>query len=93
MPGPPVFLQHDSSLDHDTGAHPERAARISAIVRELEARAWLGYERLESPPAPREALTAVHPESHIAAIEWAAARGGAQIDPDTRVSPGSYFRP
>ena len=31
--------------EHDTGAHPERAARIVAIERELGARDWLGCER------------------------------------------------
>ena len=38
----PVLLRHPSSLEHDTGAHPERAARIVAIERALEARDWLG---------------------------------------------------
>jgi acetoin utilization deacetylase AcuC-like enzyme len=90
MAAAPVLLEHPSSLEHDTGAHPERAARIVAIDRELRARGGLGYERVSSPAAPRSALAAVHPESYIAAIESAAARGGAQIDADTVVSAGSF---
>ena len=90
MAGPPVFLEHPSSLAHDTGQHPEQAARIGAIERALSARDWLGFERVSSPVADRTALQAVHPESHIAMIERAAARGGAQIDADTVVSEGSF---
>jgi acetoin utilization deacetylase AcuC-like enzyme len=90
MAAVPVLLEHPSSLAHDTGSHPEQAARIVAIERELEARSWLGYERVRSPAAQRSALAAVHAESHIAAIEAAAGHGGAQIDADTVVSAGSF---
>jgi acetoin utilization deacetylase AcuC-like enzyme len=90
MAATPVFLEHPSSLAHDTGMHPEQPARIIAIQRELSARGWLGYERLESKAVDRTVLTAVHPERYIAAIEAAASRGGAQLDPDTTVSEGSF---
>jgi acetoin utilization deacetylase AcuC-like enzyme len=90
MADAPVLLEHPSSLDHDTGPHPEQPARIIAIHRELAARGWLGYERVESPPAERSALAAIHPESYIEAIEQAAVRGGAHIDADTVVSAGSF---
>ena len=86
----PVYLHHPSSLEHDTGAHPERTARIPAIERELEARDWLGYERELAPAATRELLLAVHPQRHIAFIEELSARGGGAIDPDTITSEGSY---
>jgi acetoin utilization deacetylase AcuC-like enzyme len=86
-----VLLEHPSSLAHETGPHPEQPARIVAIERELEARQWLGYERVRSPAVARSTLAAVHPESHIAAIEAAAARGGGQIDADTVVSEGSFL--
>ncbi len=90
MAAAPVLLEHPSSLAHDTGSHPEQPARMVAIEHELQARGWLGYERVRSPAAARSALTAVHPESHVAMIESAALRGGAQIDADTLVSPGSF---
>jgi acetoin utilization deacetylase AcuC-like enzyme len=90
MVTPPVLIEHPSSLGHDTGAHPEQPARMVAIERELQARDWLGYERVRSPAVERSRLAAVHPESYIAAIEAAAAGGGASIDPDTVVSAGSF---
>ncbi|MGI8505559.1 MAG: histone deacetylase family protein [Solirubrobacteraceae bacterium] len=90
MADAPVLLEHPSSLTHDTGPHPEQAARIVAIDRELADRDWLGYECLPSPEAERSALAAVHSESHIAAIEAASLAGGAHLDPDTVVSSGSF---
>jgi acetoin utilization deacetylase AcuC-like enzyme len=90
MAQPPVFLSHPSSLEHDTGPHPERAERIVAIERELDDRGWMGLERVQSPRATRAELTAIHPERHVAMIEAAAERGGAQIDLDTVVSAGSF---
>jgi acetoin utilization deacetylase AcuC-like enzyme len=90
MSGSPVFLEHPTSLTHETGPHPESAARIVAIERELESRGWLGFERVASPPVARALLEAVHAPAHIDTIERAAAAGGAQLDPDTLVSSGSY---
>jgi acetoin utilization deacetylase AcuC-like enzyme len=90
MASPPVFLHHPSSLEHDTGSHPEQPARIVAIERELERRGWIGFERVSSPVVDHSALTAVHTEAYVASIEAASARGGAQLDLDTVVSQGSF---
>ncbi|HEY2318159.1 MAG TPA: histone deacetylase [Solirubrobacteraceae bacterium] len=90
MSAAPVLLQHPSSLDHDTGPHPEQPARIAAIERVLAAHADLGFTRVTSPAVERSALEAVHPSSHVALIERVAARGGARIDADTVVSAGSF---
>ena len=81
---------HRSSHEHDTGAHPERAARIAAIERELGARAWLGWERAESQQASRELLEAVHPAAYLDRIEAFVAAGGGALDADTICSPGSW---
>lgn len=86
----PVFLSHPSSLEHDTGQHPERILRIESIMRALGARDWLGYERIESPLAQRSVLERVHTAAHVDRIAAACAAGGAQLDPDTVVSSGSY---
>ncbi len=85
-----VFLEHPSSLGHETGGHPERPDRIRAIERELSERGWLGSRRLESPPVDRDLLTKVHPESHVAMIERMSAQGGGQLDLDTLTSAGSF---
>src|SRR5947209_15482318 len=86
----PILLTHPSSLEHDTGPHPERAARIVAVERELAARDWLGCERAQSPPAQVEVLAAVHPSSYVEAIRRFAAAGGGSLDLDTVLSAGSW---
>ena len=94
-----VFLEHPSSLEHDTAAHlgqaaitmhPEQPSRIMAIERELSACGWLGFERVRAPAVDRSVLTAVHPERYVASIERACASGRAYLDPDTVVSERSF---
>ena len=45
----PLYFRHQSSIEHDTGDHPEGPDRIPAIEDAMEARGWLGYERREAP--------------------------------------------
>jgi len=90
MAAAPILLSHPSSLEHDTGAHPERAARIVAIESLLAKLDWLGYERVSSPPVQRSVLERVHPSAHVSLIERLAAAGGGQIDADTILSAGSF---
>ena len=54
-----VLFRHPSSLEHDTGAHPENARRIVAIERALSERDWLAWDVRESPAATREQATAL----------------------------------
>jgi acetoin utilization deacetylase AcuC-like enzyme len=86
----PVYYSHPASLEHETGAHPERAARIVAIEEELERRGWLGYERLEAPRVARADLEAVHPARYITGIRELCEAGGGHIDLDTVASVGSW---
>ena len=86
----PLLLRHPCSLEHDTGPHPERAARIVAIEEALAARDWLGWNVRESPAAAREALEAVHDPLHVDRLERFCARGGGMIDIDTVASAGSW---
>jgi len=88
--GRPVYLSHPASLEHDTGAHPERAARIVAIERELERHDWLGMARLEAPRVATETLTAVHPARYVRGIEELCLAGGGALDSDTFVVEASY---
>jgi acetoin utilization deacetylase AcuC-like enzyme len=90
MASAPVWLEHPSSLRHDTGGHPERPARLVAIERELSARDWLGFDRVMSEPVDRAVLQAVHPAAYIDSIERVCASGGGYLDVDTVVSPGSF---
>jgi len=85
----PVLMHHPSSLEHDTGPHPESARRIVAIEQALSERDWLGWDVRLSPPARRSRIEALHPAAHVDRIEALCARGGGMIDMDTIVSPGS----
>jgi acetoin utilization deacetylase AcuC-like enzyme len=85
-----LYLSHPSSLEHDTGAHPENASRLRAIEAKLEAAGWPGLDRVEAPAATREQVGRVHTPEHIAAIEEFSARGGGMIDIDTIASERSF---
>ena len=85
-----LYLHHPSSLEHDTGEHPERPERIVAVERALAARGWLGLERVLATPAERDALEAVHPPAHIDRIAAISAQGGGMLDADTVASARSY---
>ena len=94
-----VFLEHPSSLEHDTGVygdgassilHPEHARRITVIERQLAAHGWLGFERVRAPAVDRSVLRAVHPEPYVASIEQACRSGGTFLDVDTVVGERSF---
>jgi acetoin utilization deacetylase AcuC-like enzyme len=86
----PLLLHHRSSLEHDTGPHPERPARIAAIERALGERDWLGWDVHASPPAELELVHAVHAADYVRGIAEVSAAGGGALDADTVVSEGSY---
>jgi acetoin utilization deacetylase AcuC-like enzyme len=85
-----LYFSHPSSLEHDTGAHPENASRLRAIEAALGEAGWPGLERIEAPAATREQLARVHSPEHIDAIERFAASGGGMLDIDTLASEGSF---
>ncbi|HEX4035742.1 MAG TPA: histone deacetylase [Solirubrobacteraceae bacterium] len=86
----PVFFSHPAAMEHDTGEHPECAARIVAIEQHLDTVGWFGFERRESPAAMREALERCHDPGYIAALERFCAAGGGRLDADTVASAGSW---
>ncbi len=78
-------------LQHETGAHPERAERIRQIHQRLE---HLGLDqrchRPEWQPVARYQLARVHSLRYVDEV-WAVAKsGGGDLDVDTVVSPSSY---
>jgi acetoin utilization deacetylase AcuC-like enzyme len=78
---------HDPSEHPDRGEHPERPARLAAV---LDALADEKLDRREASKARRADLERVHPPAFVDAIFAAApARGLARLDPDTAMSPGS----
>ncbi len=85
-----IFISHPASLRHDTGPHPECAARMVAIDERLDRDGSYGFERREAPPVERDLLELVHDPGHIDAIERLCAGGGGHIDVDTVASAGSW---
>jgi acetoin utilization deacetylase AcuC-like enzyme len=88
--GSPIYVRHGSSLEHETGAHPEGPGRIPAIEDELERRGWLEYQRTEAPVVERDALLRIHPAEYVDSVRAMSERGGGAFDPDTMASEGSY---
>jgi acetoin utilization deacetylase AcuC-like enzyme len=87
-----LYTTHPAFLEHDTGDwHPERAARLGAVARGIDAAGVRdALVPFESVAAPAEAVARVHPGRYLRAIEELSVAGGGQIDPDTVVSEGSY---
>ena len=87
---PGLYFRHPSSVEHETGAHPENKARIPAIENELALRDWLGWERREAPPVETGQLERIHPVEHIEHIRSTSEAGGGWFDADTIASLGSW---
>ena len=86
-----LLYSHPACLEHDPGPmHPERPARLEAVLAALEAPAFADLERREAPAATPEQLARVHREAYIDAVFDAVPEAGhAGLDADTVVSPGS----
>ena len=78
-------------LGHQPGPnHPERPARLAAVMGALDEAIGLDLDRREAPEVAREALERVHPGDFIDALDILSPRQGlAHIDGDTALSPGS----
>lgn len=81
----PIYLQHQ------TGAHPERPARLLAIQEQLERaglldRCWAGV----CTPLSPEQVRRVHRTEVVEAARSLSEAGGGRLEVDTVVSPASY---
>jgi acetoin utilization deacetylase AcuC-like enzyme len=79
-------------LDHAVPAgHPERPARVSAIVEHLQVSGlWHSLDVWEPAPASDATLELVHTPDHVAYIRELTQKGGGRIDLDTGASAGSW---
>jgi acetoin utilization deacetylase AcuC-like enzyme len=86
-----LFITHERYLDHLTGAHPERPARLEAVWRGAAAAGLDGALLRAAPrPATRAELERVHDAAHIDAVHDLSATGGGRVDADTVASADSY---
>ncbi|MWB76478.1 histone deacetylase family protein [Pseudooceanicola sp. 216_PA32_1] len=83
-----ALITHPDCLLHVTpDGHPERVARLNALLPALEGRDLL---RVSAPLAAEDDLLLAHPLAHVDAIRDAIPRAGwRQLDADTYLSPGS----
>jgi acetoin utilization deacetylase AcuC-like enzyme len=86
-----LLFSHPSSLRHDTGpGHPERIARMEALMPAIEGANLPNLVRREAPEATLEQIRRVHPEPYPGEILASEpAQGHVRLDPDTVMSPGS----
>jgi acetoin utilization deacetylase AcuC-like enzyme len=80
---------HQPSEHPERGEHPERPARLAAVLDALDD-SDLDLDRREASLAGRAALERVHTAAMVDALFAAApASGFVRLDPDTAMSPGS----
>lgn len=86
-----ILYTHPDCLAHNPGeGHPERPARLTAILAALDHSEFAGLDRREAPLAARRDIERVHPGHFVETILASApARGHAWLDGDTVMSQGS----
>ncbi|MDF2366784.1 histone deacetylase family protein [Sneathiella sp.] len=87
------LFTHRDCLFHDTGVgHPERADRLRAVLHQLDLENFPALERVDAPLASREQLALAHTEAHLdGLVARAPVAGIINLDPDTKMSPGSQM--
>ncbi len=86
-----LFYYDPLMVEHETGQHPERPARVSMVARNVVQTglaASLNQPTWE--PASLDRLARVHSLDYIAEVERFVAQGGGRIEEDTACSPRSF---
>ncbi len=86
-----AFLTHPDCLDHVTPpGHPERVARLEAILARLDAPEFAPLLRVDAPLADEAEVLRCHPQSYLDRIKGALpVVGHTTLDADTHLAPGS----
>jgi acetoin utilization deacetylase AcuC-like enzyme len=87
-----LMAVHPQFLLHDTGpGHPERPARLTAVMEGIEAAGLRdAVIRFEPGPAPWDLIEKVHPGRYLLGLEEFTAMGGGHLDGDTVVCEDSF---
>jgi len=83
------WVYSERFLDHDTGDHPESAARLEAITAAVEA-AELDLTPLVPRPATWAEVERVHDRRYIQSVEAACLKGRDHLDADTAICHDSF---
>ncbi len=87
-----LLVTSERYVEHETGRwHPERPARMGAVLRGIDA-AGVGDALVRIAPraATRDEVVRVHDRAVMHGLEQLCANGGGEIDGDTVVVPASW---
>jgi acetoin utilization deacetylase AcuC-like enzyme len=88
-----AIYTHPACLEHrPPSGHPERPARLAAVLHALEGPQFAALERREAPCATQADLRLAHPEDYLARVARAAPttlERATPLDPDTWLSCGT----
>ena len=86
-----ALFTHPACLGHDPGrSHPERPARLAAVLKALDAPEFATLDRREAPRADVAQVARAHSTAYVDEIlDAVPAQGLVGIDPDTYLSPDS----
>ncbi|MFT5289770.1 MAG: acetoin utilization deacetylase AcuC-like enzyme [Planctomycetota bacterium] len=89
---PVGLVTHSACLEHNPGAgHPERPARLRAVLDRLEESGLTSeLDSWSPPPATHGDLITAHTLAHVERVRRACDNAPGAIDEDTLVSPGSW---
>jgi len=86
---PVIIVRHESSLAHDTGAHPECADRLRVIYKELGKSSSPELHFREARAASQDDILRCHREEHYRRVAATEGKRG-HLDADTVFSPRSF---
>ncbi len=85
-----LITHPDCDLHAPPEKHPERVARIAAVLSALDGPEFDALTRLRARPVTSDQLLRVHPQNYLAAMDEAVPQDGYTfIDADTVMAPGT----
>lgn len=86
---PTGIIYHPIYLQHETGAHPERKERLTAILDKIGSER-LSVEYITPKQATVDQVAAIHGRRYIDQVKATCEQGGGYLDLDTVLSRDSY---
>ncbi|MGB7571041.1 MAG: histone deacetylase, partial [Methanothrix sp.] len=83
------LIYHPIYLLHETGDHPEKKERLTAILEKIKSEE-LDCDLITPEPASVEQIAAIHGRRYIDQVKAICQHGGGYLDMDTFLSPRSY---
>ena len=83
------LIYHPIYLLHETGEHPEKKERLTAILNKIQSEE-LDCDLITPEPASVEQIAAVHGRRYIEQVQAICQQGGGYLDMDTVLSSRSF---